>query len=50
LFEWHVLLKSGEGKDKDWIEGFKYSQQLANKIWLAVAAVLAALYFGEKFH
>lgn len=50
LVEWQVLLKSGAGKDKEWFERFKHSQELASKVWLAVAAVLAALYFGDKFH
>jgi hypothetical protein len=48
LVEWEVLFKSGAGKDDEWFERYKHSQALASKVWLAVATVLAALYFWDK--
>jgi hypothetical protein len=47
-FEWRYLMRGGKGASSRWFERFKYSQELASKFWLAVIAVLAALYFGDK--
>ena len=48
-FEWGYLMRGGKGTSDRWFNRFKYSQELASKVWLAVTAVLAALYFGDKF-
>ena len=49
LIEWQCQLKSAKGEDASWFNRFKYSQDLASKVWLAVAAVLSAVYFADKF-
>jgi len=43
--EYTFLASEEEKNDSVSFKRLKYSQELASKIWLAVAAVLAALYF-----
>jgi hypothetical protein len=46
--EWQVLFRTGDGKDAEWFERFKFSQRLAARVWLAVATGIAVLYFSDK--
>ena len=52
-FEWEILRGEIRGKEgpefTKWFEQFKYSQELASKVWLAVVSVLLAIFYGEKF-
>jgi hypothetical protein len=47
LFEYTLFNLAYPNPPKELLEKFKYNQDLAGKLWLAVAAVLLALYFGR---
>jgi hypothetical protein len=47
LFEYYLFNKSYPDPPDSLLKRFKNNQELASKCWLAVAAVLLALYFGR---
>jgi hypothetical protein len=47
LFEYYIFNQSESKATPELLEKFKNNQDLAGKCWVAVAAVLLALYFGR---
>lgn len=45
--EWSLLTRRGEVFKAGEFERFKFAQELASKVWLAIAGALAALYLGQ---
>ena len=48
FWEYCFLTDEEDKMDDKKFSRLKYSQDLASKIWAAIATVLAALYFGDK--
>jgi hypothetical protein len=47
-FEYTFLATEKVKNDQQQFERLKYSQELASKVWLGVAAILAAIYFSRN--
>jgi hypothetical protein len=45
-YEYHLLWKKGNWAPQE-LDGFKYGQDQASKIWLALVTLLLVIYFGQ---